>query len=310
MTLIERYQHLFKIRYLRVFIRLWLLAVCVSVTAIAAYTIKNPIADKLAREAQNTQNTFVNEVTELHPVKVAAIVTPHSLQDIVDAVKKYDHISIGGGRNSMGGQTASERAVHLDMREFNKILDFSPKIKEITVQAGIRWRDIQDHNDVSNLSVKIMQTYSNFTVGGSLSVNVHGRYIGLGPIILSVKKFKIVLADGNIVEASPETNADIFYSAIGGMGGIGVICEVTLALADNVNVERSRELVLTENYWDFFSKNIRSNDKVIFHNGDIYPPNFDAVSAVSWSKTDKAQTTSGRLIPKTKIIGKTALPGS
>ncbi len=298
MKLIKRYQHLFKIRYLRLFIRLWLLAACLSVIAIAIYTYENPISDKLAREGQNTKNNIVNEVTELHPVKVAAIVTPHTIEEIVDAVKKHDHVSIGGGRNSMGGQTASERAVHLDMREFNKVLSFSPKDKEITVQAGIRWRAIQDHIDASNLSVKIMQTYSNFTVGGSLSVNVHGRYIGLGPIILSVKKFKIVLADGRIVDASPETHADIFYSAIGGMGGIGVICEVTLALADNVNVARSRELVATENYWAYFSKNVRDNKKVVFHNGDLYPPNFDAVSAVSWSETDKAPTASGRLIPQ------------
>lgn len=47
------------------------------------------------------------------------------------------------------------------------------------MQAGIRWRDIQDYIDSHNLSLKIMQTYANFTVGGSLSVNVHGRYIGL-----------------------------------------------------------------------------------------------------------------------------------
>ena len=96
----------------------------------------------------------------------------------------------------MGGQTASSRAVQLDMREYNKILEISTSTKEITVQSGIRWRDIQDAIDPYGLSVKIMQTYSNFTVGGSLSVNVHGRYIGLGPIVLSVKKFTIVLADG------------------------------------------------------------------------------------------------------------------
>jgi len=32
-----------------------------------------------------------------------------------------------------------------------------------------------------------MQSYANFTVGGSLSVNVHGRYVNQGPLILSVE---------------------------------------------------------------------------------------------------------------------------
>ena len=38
-----------------------------------------------------------------------------------------------------------------------------------------------------------MQTYANFTVGGALSVNCHGRYIGLGAVILSVKSLEVIL---------------------------------------------------------------------------------------------------------------------
>jgi FAD/FMN-containing dehydrogenase len=262
------------------------------------YTYENPIPKKLDRENANTSEKIVNDVTELNPVPVLGIVVPHTEEEIIEAVKQNEHVSIGGGRNSMGGQTASERAVQIDMREYNKILNLSTTTKEITVQAGIRWRDIQDYIDPHNLSVKIMQTYSNFTVGGSLSVNVHGRYIGLGPIILSVKQFRIVLADGSVVVASPTEHPDIFYSAIGGMGGIGVITEVTLELADNSNVERSREKVTTGAYGEYFKEYVRSNPNVLFHNGDMYPPDFEDVSAVSWSVTDKAPTTESRLIPR------------
>lgn len=272
--------------------------IALSFAYVVFITRENPIPNKLEREKMNTAQNIVNDVTEINPVKVVGIIVPRTTEEIAEAVKNNDYVSIGGGRNSMGGQTASERAVQIDMREYNKILNFSTTTKEITVQSGIRWRDIQDYIDPYNLSIKIMQTYSNFTVGGSLSVNVHGRYIGLGPIILSVKKFVIVLADGSIVEASPQKHADIFYSAIGGMGGIGVITDVTLGLADNVNVERSRVVVPSSQYGDYFKKSVRSNPDVIFHNGDIYPPDFDNVSAVSWIKTDKMPTTESRLIPR------------
>jgi FAD/FMN-containing dehydrogenase len=145
-----------------------------------------------------------------------------------------------------------------------------------------------------------MQTYSNFTVGGSLSVNVHGRYVGLGPVILSVKEFTIVLADGSIVIASPTQNKEIFYSAIGGMGGIGVIADVTLFLADNQNLERIRIKMPTEEYLAYFKDTIRNSSTTIFHNGDLYPLDFDHVSAVSWNVADKAPTTESRLIPEKK----------
>ncbi len=84
----------------------------------------------------------------------------------------------------MGGQTASPGSLHLDLREMNQVLNFDPQARTIRVQAGIRWCDIQRFVDPHGLAVKIMQTYANFTVGGSLSVNAHGRYIGLGPVVL------------------------------------------------------------------------------------------------------------------------------
>ncbi len=277
------------------------LVIFLGIIAIQAiYTWENPIPNKLEREALNTKNGIVNDVTELNPIQVLGLVVPHSIEEIVAAVKNNDHVSIGGGRNSMGGQTASERAVQIDMREYNKVLAFSTSTKEITVQAGIRWRDIQDYIDPYDLSVKIMQTYANFTVGGSLSVNVHGRYVGLGPIILSVKSFRIVMADGSILDVTPNKNSDIFYSAIGGMGGIGVISDVTLELVDNINVERSRVKVPTSEYYAYFKDNVRDGGGVIFHNGDMYPPAFDSVSAVSWSITEKPTTIESRLIPRAK----------
>lgn len=280
---------------------LWALATIFAALVITAiYAYPNPIPGKKDRDKENAKALIVNDVTELNPVKVQGIVVPHTIEEIAEAVRAHDKVSIGGGRNSMGGQTASEKAVQIDMRAYNKILALSTSTKEITVQAGARWRDIQDAIDPYGLSVKIMQTYSNFTVGGSLSVNVHGRYIGLGPIILSVKNMRLVLADGSIVEASPTQNRDLFYSVIGGMGGIAVISDATLELADNVNVERKRNKVATEDYYEYFKREVRDSEAALFHNGDMYPPEFESVSAVTWSVTDKEPTTKERLIPKAK----------
>lgn len=255
-------------------------------------------ATKLSHENQDNSKNVVTDVTGLYPVETKGIIVPHTTQEIQEAVKNNDRVSIGGGRYSMGGQTASTKAVQIDMREFKKVISFSTSTKEITVQAGIRWREIQDLIDPYDLSIQIMQTYSNFTVGGSLSVNVHGRYIGLGPVIMSVKKIQVVLADGSVVEATPDTNKEIFYSAIGGMGGMGVITEVTLGLADNINVERSRVKMPITEYKEYFFNNVRNSSTTLFHNGDIYPMDFDSVSAVSWKETDKAPTTETRLIPR------------
>ena len=266
-------------------------------------------AKSISHEVKSNTTKVVTDITGLYAIPAQDIIVPHTTEEIRQAVATHSRVSIGGGRYSMGGQTASRKAVQIDMREFNKIISISTTTKEITVQAGIRWRAIQDAIDPYDLSVQIMQTYSNFTVGGSLSVNVHGRYMGLGPVIMSVKEIVIVLADGSIVNASPDVNRDIFYSAIGGMGGIGVITEVTLGLADNVNVIRERVKMPITEYKQYFFEHIRNSTTTIFHNGDIYPMDFDSVSAVSWNVTDKAPNTETRLIPRKKDYWKERIVG-
>jgi FAD/FMN-containing dehydrogenase len=207
-------------------------------------------------------------------------------------------ISIGGARHSMGGQIGFDQSLHFDMRSFNKVLAFSVEEKEITVQPGISWRAIQEHIDPYNLSVMIMQTYADFTVGGSLSVNVHGRYIGKGPLIHSVKSLKIVTADGTLLHASRIQNPEIFKAVIGGYGGFGVIVEATLHLDDNLKVKRISDVVDAADYDDYFKMQIRDNKDVVFHNGDLYPDDYNTVRAVSYIRTDDSVTIHDRLMRK------------
>ena len=219
-------------------------------------TAGDPNFDKVLK------NKTVNDVTQLNPIQVGKVIQPTKVEDIINAIQSSEgSISVGGGRFSMGGQVAFENSLHIDMRKFNQVLNLDTEKKQITVQPGITWRDLQKYIDPHDLSVKIMQTYANFTVGGSISVNCHGRYIGNGPIISSVLNIKLVTAKGNLINANRSENTEIFKAAIGGYGGIGVIVETTLQLEDNVKVERQTNLVKVNDYLTFFNENIRNNKK-------------------------------------------------
>ncbi|HEU4526192.1 MAG TPA: FAD-dependent oxidoreductase, partial [Gemmatimonadales bacterium] len=171
----------------------------------------------------------VNDITGLNPVPLEGVLVPTTVEEIVEAVRTHEGpISIGGGRYSMGGQTAAPGALQIDMRRFNRILALDTAARTITVQAGARWREVQEAIDPHGLSVMIMQTYANFTVGGSVSVNVHGRYVGQGALVRSLRSLRVVLADGRLMEASRTANPEIFAGVVGGYGGLGVITDVTL----------------------------------------------------------------------------------
>jgi len=114
----------------------------------------------------------------------------------------------------------------------------------------------------------------------------------------SVKNIKLILANGNVVNANRSENNNLFYGAIGGYGGIGVIAEATLYLADNSKIERSTTVMPIGEYKEHFFSNVRENEEVVFHNGDIYPPRYEKVRDVTWYISDKSLTHEDRLIAR------------
>lgn len=251
---------------------------------------------------EETNPLVINDVTALNPTKVSATFAPGSIEQLQILLTNTSlPISIGGGRFSMGGQIAAKDSLHIDMRGLNHILQFNSQEKVIRVQGGIRWCDIQSVIDAHGLAIKIMQTYSDFTVGGAVSVNCHGRYIGLGPLVLSIRSLQVMLHDGELIETSSTIRPEIFYGVVGGYGALGIITEVELDLTENTRVERSRTKLDIKDYLPFFCDHIRNNPNAVFHNADLYPPHYQTASAVTWFNTDSPVTTKDRLNPKRQL---------
>lgn len=228
---------------------------------------------------------LVPNVTGLYSVPVARVATPQRLSDVQAALADWrGPVALGGGRYSMGGQIGIERGLHIDLRGLNQLVALDASARRVRVQAGMRWRRLQALLDPQGLAVKTMQSYSNFTVGGSVSVNCHGRYVGHGGIAGSVRALQILLADGRLIECSRTEHAALFGAAIGGYGAVGAITEVELELADNLRMQRRVAAVPLADYPQWFRKQVLADPTALLHNADLMPPRFDAPVAVSWHR--------------------------
>jgi FAD/FMN-containing dehydrogenase len=243
---------------------------------------------------------LVENVTRLYAVEVGRIVVPRSCEDVRRAVRDWPGvIAVGGGRYSMGGQMAIAHGLQIDMRQMNRLVWLRPETKTVRVEAGMRWRDLQDHIDGHQLSVRTMQTYANFTIGGAVSVNAHGRYVGHGPVGHSVRALQMVLADGEVVETDRQTHSELFHAAVGGYGAVGVITEVELDLDDNLRIERRMTRMPLRDYPAWFEREVRPAAKAcLLHNADLLPPAFDEAWATNWCLSDKPLTVADRLVPR------------
>jgi FAD/FMN-containing dehydrogenase len=244
----------------------------------------------------------VPNASALYAGTVARVVRPTTSAAISQLLRQWSGpVCVGGGRYSMGGQIAYPNAMHLDMRGMASMVWLDVAAKRARVLAGATWRTLQEAIDPFDLAVRTMQSFSNFTVGGAVSVNAHGRYLGHGPVGGSVSALQLVLADGAVVEASRTVNVDLFRAAIGGYGAIGVITEVELELADNINIERHTETVTLDGYAKHFSDVLLADPANFMHNADLLPPLFDQPFGITWKRSGQALTMDGRLTEHGKV---------
>ncbi|PEI98714.1 FAD-binding oxidoreductase [Bacillus pseudomycoides] len=214
-------------------------------------------------------NPVMSDVGKLLPTKIKRVENAedeHALQKLVkDANTSGEKISIAGMQHSQGGQTYYPNGTVLDMKGYNKILEFDPEKKRIRVQSGVTWDDIQKKVNPYGLAVQVMQSQNIFTVGGSLSVNVHGRDIRHEALIDTVESFRLLMADGTVKNVSREENADLFPYVIGGYGLFGVILDVTLKLTDDELYEMQTRTLDYKEYTAYFKEKVKKDENVRMH---------------------------------------------
>lgn len=258
----------------------------------------SPLAAGLSACGQR-EGPEITDVSRLDRTVVDRVLRPASERDIARALSATRlPVSIGGARYSMGGQTACPGSLHLDMRDMRRLVHLDTAKQRIRVQAGMRWRDLQALIDPHDLSVAIMQSYSNFTVGGSVSVNCHGRYVGKGALVNSLRAVRLVTADGEALELSRGADPAVFSAVVGGYGGLGVITEVELDLDRNERIAREAEFVALDDYPAWFRARVLGSGDAVLHNADLSPPRFDRPLAITWRRSDAPLTRTERLVPE------------
>ncbi|MDB5461047.1 MAG: FAD-binding oxidoreductase [Caulobacteraceae bacterium] len=174
-------------------------------------------------------------------------------------------IARGAGK-SQGGLYQADGAVILDMSKFNRIVDIDADQRWARVQAGVIWDRLRLELEGHGLAVASSQSYGVFSVGGSISINAHGRNIDVGVVARSILSIRVMLADGSVVEADRQTNAELFSLVLGGLGLFGIVLEATLVLVANT-IYRCRGVSIMQctEYPGHVARSVLTDPSVHFH---------------------------------------------
>jgi FAD/FMN-containing dehydrogenase len=143
------------------------------------------------------------------------------------------------------------------------VISFDQERGLIEAEAGIQWpKLIHAYVDAQGDSAKqwgIAQKQTGadtFTLGGSLSSNVHGRGLAMKPLISNIESFTLLNADGKSIRCSRDENNELFGVAIGGYGLFGLIESVTLQLVPRQKLRRVVEIIRSDNLPKRFEERI------------------------------------------------------
>ena len=180
--------------------------------------------------------TLLDDASHLNSCIVGEIRSPKTVAEVINAVRdaqsSHKQISLSGVRHSMGGQALGLNTLHLDMTHMDSVR-YNDSDQTVTVGPGATWRQIQTALSPHDRAVRVMQDSNIFSVGGSLSVNAHGKDPQYGSLIESVNYIKIVTAAGKEILCDKTQNTDLFSAVIGGYGLLGIITEVNLLTTQN-----------------------------------------------------------------------------
>src|SRR5204863_1126468 len=205
--------------------------------------------------AEREREIWVNDVhSQLNRTRVRELLVPRTRDELAEIVRSASQkglpISLSGCRHSMGGQQFATDSICIDTRSLDRVISFDQEHGLIEAEAGIQWpKLIRTYLDAQASKAKqwgIAQKQTGadtFTLGGSLSSNVHGRGLAMKPLISNVESFTLVNADGKSVRCSRDENNELFRLAIGGYGLFGLIDSVTLRLVPRQRLRRVVEIV-------------------------------------------------------------------
>jgi decaprenylphospho-beta-D-ribofuranose 2-oxidase len=164
--------------------------------------------------------------------KVRATVCRPRTQAEVTAILAYAKQSSRTVTFRAGGQSFDSQALNDGIVISLERLDYIEAIDRsrgtITVGAGATWGKILKVTRAEGFVPVVMVTTSAATAGGTLSSNSVSRFTAsLGREGRHIDSFQLLTPDGVIRTCSLTDNQELFEAAIGGLGYVGAVLEVT-----------------------------------------------------------------------------------
>jgi hypothetical protein len=190
---------------------------------------------------------------------------PAKEEEIVRIVRCAAKVRVFGSAHSFNEGNVSDEVL-ISMHNYSGVVPSGVDLakNEITVKGGTRLRDVVKLLGEYCLALPALPSHDAQSIAGILSTDVHGTAKVheteplRGFISESVVRLKLLDGKGDIIVCRPED--DLFKAAIGGIGAVGVILEVTVRAVPRFNIKQQVEICNVGDVEENLDALIQGND--------------------------------------------------
>jgi len=178
-----------------------------------------------------------------------------------EALAEKKTVSVARIRHSMGGQAIPvDNGIAIELPAQDIVI--AEDRRTYTASGGATWHNIIEQLHAHGLSPAVMQSNDDFSVGGTLSVNAHGWPAPFGPFASTVRSFRLMKADGSVVNCSRTENEELFSLTIGGYGLFGIVLDAQLDAVPNSFLNLKQKVLPTSKFSEYFMAAVRNDPTV------------------------------------------------
>ena len=158
---------------------------------------------------------------------------PDKYKLLEEVARRNDNIINVGSNLSYSPLGFGKNSTSINIKKFNRILEFKKNEKIITIEAGATLIELLNFTLKHNLWIPQLPGYPTISIGGAVAANSHGKSCGThGTIRKSIKSILLFHKENGWLNLSKNENEEIFDLTIGGLGLTGTIVSVTFELLE------------------------------------------------------------------------------
>src|ERR1039458_8430042 len=164
------------------------------------------------------------------------VIQPRGVAEVLEALASHAGdagndagVIARGAGCSYGDAAQNDGGTVLDMTALDRVVSIDPANRLVTAQAGATIAQLMARLAAHGLTLPVVPGTRHVTLAGAIASDIHGKnHHRDGAFARHVTSLSLCTPAGDVKELSHESDPDLFYATLGGMGLTGVVVEATV----------------------------------------------------------------------------------